>query len=66
MALLKVIEFLAEPRESWEEATQNAVLEASQSIRNTRSMNIKNLTPEVEDGKINKLRLNCKMTFEKE
>jgi flavin-binding protein dodecin len=66
MALLKVIELLAESEKSWEDATQNAVSEASQSIRKIRSVYVKNLTAEVENGIIKKWRLNCKMTFEKE
>lgn len=66
MALLKVIELLAESNVSWEDATQNAVKEASQSIRKIRSVYVKNLTAEVKDGKITQWRLNCKMTFEKE
>lgn len=66
MALLKVIELLAESNKSWEDATKKAVSEASQSIRKIRSVYVKNLTCEVEDGKITHWRLNCKMTFEKE
>jgi dodecin len=66
MALLKVIELLAESKISWEDAAQNAVSEASNSIRKIRSVYAKNLTAEVEDGKITNWRLNCKMTFEKE
>ena len=66
MALLKVIELLAESEKSWEDATQNAVSEASQSVRKIRSVYVKNLTAEVENGIVTKWRLNCKMTFEKE
>ena len=66
MALLKVIELLAESKKSWEDATQNAVTEASKSVRKIRSVYVKNLTAEVVDGKITNWRLNCKMTFEKE
>lgn len=66
MALLKVIELLAESKKSWEDATQNAVSEASKSMRKIRSVYVKNLTAEVEDGKVTNWRLNCKLTFEKE
>ena len=66
MALLKVIELLAESKKSWEDATQNAVAEASKSIRNIRSVYVKNLTAEVDNDKITHWRLNCKITFEKE
>ena len=66
MALLKVIELLAESKISWEDATQNAVTEASKSIRNIRSVYVKNLTAEVDKDKITHWRLDCKITFEKE
>ena len=66
MALLKVIELLAESKKSWEDAAQNAVAEASKSIRNIRSVYVKNLTAEVDNDKITHWRLNCKITFEKE
>ena len=64
MALLKVIELLAESKKSWEDAAQNAVAEASKSIRNIRSVYVKNLTVEVDNDKITHWRLNCKITFE--
>ena len=64
MALLKVIELLAESKISWEDATQNAVNEASKSIRKIRSVYVKNLTAEVDNDKITHWRLNCKITFE--
>ncbi len=64
MALLKVIELLAESKKSWEDAAQNAVTEASKSIRNIRSVYVKNLTAEVDKDKITHWRLDCKITFE--
>ena len=64
MALLKVIELLAESKKSWEDATQNAVTEASKTIRNIRSVYVENLTAEVNKGKITHWRINCKISFE--
>jgi flavin-binding protein dodecin len=66
MAIKKVIELLAESNKSWEDAAQNAVAEASKSIRNIRSVYIKDFNAKVENGKIKNYRLNCKITFEKE
>jgi flavin-binding protein dodecin len=66
MALLKVIELLAESNKSWEDATQNAITEASESLRNIRSVYVKHFTAEVNEGKITSYRLNCKVTFVKE
>ena len=65
MALLKVIELLAESKKSWEDATQNAVSEASKTIHNIRSVYVENLTAEVNKGKITHWRINCKISFEK-
>ena len=66
MALLKVIELLAESDKSWEDAAQNAVTEASKTLHNIRSVYIKNLNAEVDNGKIVRYRLNCKISFEKD
>ena len=65
MALLKVIELLAESKKSWEDAAQNAVDETSKSVRNIRSVYIKDFNAEVDEkGKISNWRLNCKISFE--
>jgi len=66
MAVLKVIELLADSVNSWEDATQSAVTEASKSVRNIRSVYVKNLTAEVDKNKITHWRLNCKISFEVE
>lgn len=64
MALLKVIELLADSDKSWEEAAQNAVTEASKTVQNIRSVYINEKTATVKDGKIDKFRVNAKVTFE--
>ena len=65
MAILKVIELLAESKKSWEDAAQNAVDETSKSVRNIRSVYIKDFNAEVDEkGKISNWRLNCKISFE--
>ena len=66
MALVKVIELLSESDKGWEDAAQKAVDEAAKSVRNIRSVYIKNLNAEVANGKIRSWRLNCKISFEKE
>lgn len=66
MAVIKIIELLAESDKSWEDATRNAVKEASKSIRNIRSVWVKNLNAVVKDGEIVSWQLNCKLSFEKD
>ena len=52
MAVVKVIEVLAESNESWEDAAQKAVKEASKSIRNIKSVYVKELQAVVESNQI--------------
>jgi len=64
--IVKVIELMSESPKSWEEATQNAVSEASKTLRNIRSVYIKEFTAAVEGGKVTSYRINGKVTFEME
>lgn len=64
MAVLKVIELLAESEKSWEDAAQNAVSEASKTVSNIRSVYINEKTATVNGDKIDKFRVNAKVTFE--
>lgn len=63
MSMLKVIEVLAESPESFERATQEAVSTASRSVRNIKSVYIKEMNAQVENGKIASYRVNAKITF---
>jgi len=63
MAMLKVIELLAESKQGWEDAAQQAVTAASKTVRNIRSIYVENLQATVEDGKISKYRVNAKISF---
>ena len=64
MSVLKVIEILAESKDSWEAATQKAVEKASKSVDNVRSAYVQEMSTVVEDGKVSKFRVNVKITFE--
>ena len=64
MAVLKVIELLAESDKSWEDAAQNAVSEVSKTVKNIRSVYINEKTATVNGDKIDKFRVNAKVTFE--
>jgi flavin-binding protein dodecin len=64
--IVKVIELMSESPDSWEEAAQNAVSEASKTLRNIRSIYIKEFTAAVDNGKVNSYRINAKVTFEME
>ncbi|WP_343487533.1 dodecin family protein [Allomuricauda sp. d1] len=64
MAVLKVIEVLANSDDSWEDATKNALSQASKSVKNIRSVYINEQSATVKDGKIDNYRVNVKITFE--
>lgn len=66
MSVLKVLELLASSPKSWEEAAQNAVTDASKTLRGIRSVNVQNMSAVVKDGKISEYRVNCKISFEVE
>ena len=64
--VVKVIELLSESTKSWEDAAQNAVSEANKTLRNIRSLYVKEMTAAIEGGKIAQYRLNSKVTLELE
>ena len=63
MAILKVIEVLAESPTSWEDAAREAVKEAGKTVRGIRSIYIKNFEATVNDGAVENFRINAKITF---
>ena len=64
MSVLKVIEILANSTESWEDAAQNAVAEASKSVNNIRSVYVSEQSATVNNGTIGEYRVNVKITVE--
>ncbi len=63
MSIVKVIEVLSQSSKGWEDAAQQAVTEASKTVRNIQSVYIKDLQAIVENGKITNYRLNAKISF---
>ncbi|NGY36267.1 dodecin domain-containing protein [Flavobacterium sp. XN-5] len=66
MSVLKVIELLASSKVSWEDAAQKAIAKASKSVKNIRSVYIKDQSAAISDGKISEYRATLKVTFELE
>lgn len=64
--VVKVIELMSESPKSWEDAAQNAIKEAEKTLRNIRSVYVKDMTAAVENGRITSYRLNSKVTLELE
>ncbi|MCP1337133.1 dodecin family protein [Futiania mangrovi] len=63
MAVLKVIEVLAQSDKSWEEAAQQAVTQASKSVHGIKSIYIKEMEATVENNRIVNYRINGKVSF---
>lgn len=63
MTMLKVIEVLAESDKSWEDAARSAVQQAAKSVRNIKSIWIKEQEATVDNGYITKYRINAKISF---
>jgi flavin-binding protein dodecin len=64
MAVLKVIEILASSPVSWEEATASAVKVAAKTVKEIRSVYVKEQSAVVVKNNITEYRVNVKITFE--
>ncbi len=63
MPVVKVIEVLAQSEKGWEDAAQKALDEASTTIRNIQSMDVKDFQVIVHDNKIAFYRIDAKISF---
>ena len=63
MAVVKVIEVIAQSDKSWEDAAHRALREASETVRGIKSIWVKDLQAKVENGKIAHYRINAKLSF---
>jgi hypothetical protein len=64
MAVLKVIEILASSPVSWEDAAASAVKTAAKTVKEIRSVYVKDQSALVVKNKITEYRVNVKITFE--
>lgn len=64
MAVMKVIEVLANSDKSWEDATKKAIKQASKSVKNIRSAFVQSQSVVVNDDEVAEFRVNLKITFE--
>jgi hypothetical protein len=63
MPVVKVIEILAQSDKGWEDAARLAVAEASKTIRDIKSIYIKDFQATVENDQITSFRVNAKISF---
>ncbi|MCF8331239.1 MAG: dodecin family protein [Bacteroidales bacterium] len=62
--MVKVIEVIASSTEGFSEATQKAVEQASKTVKNIKSIYIKEMNANVENNKIVTYAVNAKISFE--
>jgi dodecin len=63
MAIVKVIEVLAQSSKSWEDAANIALQEASRTVRNITSIYVSDFQAKVEHNRITEYRVNAKISF---
>ena len=63
MAVVKVVELLAQSEKGWEDATQVALREAARTIRDIKSIYVKDFQAIVENDRITQYRVNVKVSF---
>ena len=66
MAVMKVVEIMANSNKSWEDAVKNAVKTAAKTIKNIKSVYVKDQTANVEGENITDYRVIVKITFQVE
>lgn len=64
MRIVKVIEVIATSENSFEDAAHKAVEEASKTVKNIKSIWIKEMKGKVENNKIVSYGVNAKISFE--
>jgi len=63
MAVVKVIEIMAESTVSWEDATKDALKEAAKTIKNIQSIYVDSMQAVVENNEITRYRVGTKISF---
>jgi len=63
MSVVKVIEILADSKEGWEAAAQEAVKAAAKTVDNIRSAYVENMQAIVDGDQIVTYRVNVKISF---
>jgi flavin-binding protein dodecin len=65
-SVYKIIELVGTSSESWEKASENAIIRASESLRDLRIAEVSTLDMQVKDGKVEYYRAKIKVSFKYE
>ena len=63
MAVVKVIELVGTSEESWADATQQVISEASETLRDITAVDVVHQTVKVNDGRISEYRVTAHVAF---
>lgn len=63
MSVIKVNEVIATSEKSFDDATKNALKEAAKSVKNIKSIYVKEMTANVENNEITTYGVNAKVSF---
>jgi len=63
MTVVKIIELVGSSTKGWKDAAENALIEASKTVRNIVGMDVIGCTAKVEKNKIVSYRANVKIAF---
>ncbi|MEZ6129370.1 MAG: dodecin family protein [Planctomycetaceae bacterium] len=63
MSVVKVVEIVGNSKVSWQDAAQQAVREAAQSLREITGIDVVSQTDHVEDGEITEYRATMHVAF---
>lgn len=65
MAVMKVIEIMADSDKNWEDATRKGIAKASKSLKGIRSAWVQSQSVTInEKGEVDSYRVNLKLSFE--
>lgn len=59
----KIIELVGESNQSWQDAVQNAVTEASRTIHGINGIEVTNWTANVDNGRVHSYKVDVKVAF---
>lgn len=63
MSVLKVVELVGTSEKSWEDAVDQVIAEASETLRHIKGVDLIRQTAHVENGKITEYRATCHVAF---
>ena len=63
MVVVKIVELIGSSSKSWEDAAQNVLTEAADTIREIKSIDVKNFSAKVKNNKIVEYRVVVHLAF---